>query len=88
MLKRINTRGRQQLEFGGRAGFYDAPILIVQQQVMVSTEQDACLNIGASAVAFPVVNMVCFAPAGWALAARPSAPAVTGGECDSLPRRE
>jgi hypothetical protein len=84
MLKRINTRRRQQMEFGGRARFHNAPTLVVQQQMMVSTEQDAGVNIGASAVAFPVVNMVCFAPAWWALAARPSAPAVAGGERDSF----
>ena len=56
----------------------------MQQQVVMSTQQHSNIYIGSPLVTQPLVNVMCLAPRGWAFAPRPTAPAVTSGQGDSL----
>jgi hypothetical protein len=69
------------------AGSFYAPVVVVEQHVVETTEQDAAVYVGASEVLPPVVAMMCFAVRGGHGASGEHAAAVTDGERDSLPCR-
>src|SRR5690606_24663595 len=52
----------------GAAVSADAPVLVVQQQVAVPTQQDSVVDVGSAVVLVPVVDVVCFGPGGWPVA--------------------
>ena len=66
----------------------DVPPVVVKQQVMEFAEQDAVFDVGVPVVAFPVVDVVRFAPGGRSVAAGPEASAVSHPEADALPGGE
>ena len=47
-------------------------------------EQESVGDVGTAAVAGPVLDVVGFAPGGWAVASGPAAAAVAFGECGAL----
>ena len=54
----------------------------------MSAQQDADIDVGASVMSFPFVDMVCLGPGWWSVAPRDEAPAVAGGHRDPLRRGE
>jgi hypothetical protein len=60
------------------------PPVVVREKVMMSAQQDSVGDIGASAVALPVVDVVCFAPGWWPFATGPAASAIACGKGDAL----
>jgi len=56
----------------------------VEEQVVMSAEEDSGGDIGAAAIPFPVLDVVGFAPGGWALTAGEAASTVAGSQCDAL----
>lgn len=67
---------------------HDLPVIVVQQKVVITTEQHAIADIGASTVPRPLVDMVRFSPGRRPIAAWPDAPAVPHSERDFLVARE
>ena len=62
--------------------------MVVQEQVVVFTEQDSASYVGATVIPRPVLDVVGLRPGGRTFAVRPAASAVTLGECDALPGGE
>jgi hypothetical protein len=50
----------------------------------MSAEEDSAVEVGCAAVPLPVIDVVRFAPGGWAIAAGEEASAVSGGEHNPL----
>ncbi len=63
---------------------HDAPLVVVQQQVVVFAEQDAVIHVSSAVISHPFIGVVGFAPRGWSVAAGPDAASVAGGEGDAL----
>ena len=61
--------------------------MVVDEQVMVSTEDDPVVEAGAAA-GFPGSEVVGFGPGGWPVAPGEGASAIPGGEGDALSRGE
>ena len=66
------------------AGASDFPLVVVEEEVVVSAEEDSVGEVGASGVSYPVGDVVAFAPGGGPVAAGPHASAVAGGQGDAL----
>ena len=62
----------------------DLPTVVVQEQVVVSAEQDAVSNIGTAVISIPVGDVMGFAPGGRTLAVTETAAAISCGEGDAL----
>lgn len=42
-------------------------MIVVQKQMVMSTQQDSVDQVGAAVVSGPLVDVVCFGPAGWSV---------------------
>ncbi len=71
-----------------RASPLDLPVMIVQQQVMALTEQNAVPDVGSPAISIPVVDVMRLRPGWRSFAARPHASAIALRQGGSLPRGE
>lgn len=79
---RVDAGGRCEPVFVVVAG--DVPAVVVEEQVVVSAEEDSVVDVGAAVISFPVLDVVGFGPGGWAVASGSHASAVSGGQCDAL----
>jgi hypothetical protein len=59
-------------------------MIVVQQQVMVSAEENSVGNVGAAAVSCPKLDVMGFRPGRRPLATGPTASAVSRCKCDAL----
>ena len=58
----------------------DFPVVVVEEEVVASAEEDSVVDVGGSVVSVPVSDVVCFAPGGGSVAGGEHAAAVAEGE--------
>ena len=58
--------------------------MVVQQEMMMSAQQDSSVDVGCATISLPVVDVVCFAPGWWPFATGPAASAIACGKGDAL----
>ena len=68
----------------GVAGADDVPVVVVEEHVVSSAEEDSVGDVGFAGVALPGVDVVGFAPGWWAVAVGEAASAVPNCESDAL----
>ena len=64
----------------GGAVAFDFPVVVVDEEVMVSTQEDPVFDVRFAVVAMPVADVMCFRPGRWAFAGWEEATTVSGGE--------
>src|SRR5690606_31993990 len=62
----------------------DPPSAVMQRHVVISTEQNAAIDVGSAVVAIPFVDVMRFAVRRGAVAPSPSASAIADCEGDAL----
>ena len=67
---------------------FDLPMVVVHQHVVMPAEKHAAIEIRRPIIAFPMIDVVGFAPTGRPIASRHSAAAVSCGEHDALSGRK
>jgi hypothetical protein len=76
-----SSRGNERIRGTGAVDF---PTVVVEEQVMVPTEQDPVRNVGTAMISVPVVDMMSFAPGWWSFAVSETAATISCGKGDAL----
>ena len=61
-------------------GVGDFPVVVVEEEVVSSAEEDSVVDVGGSVVSVPVCDVVGFAPGGGSVAGGEHAASVAEGE--------
>src|SRR5690554_2657181 len=69
----------------GAAFSGDVPVVVVEEHVVVSAQQDPVREVGVAVISGPLVDVVGFGPGGGPVTVWPPAPTVPGGQADALP---
>ena len=66
----------------------DLPVAVMQRHVVISAEQNAAIDIGTALIFLPLINVMCFAIRGRAVAPSPPTPTITNRKRNTLARSE
>ncbi len=63
---------------------FDSPMVVVEQHVVMSAQQDTVVDVSAAVIVIPFVDVVGFAPGRRSVAGGEDAPAVSHAQCGAL----